>query len=138
MASRRDPKITRKKDMDKLRLRMDGNDSFMGAHQIKKIRTRERIIPPWVLNDKEVQKVLSRAFPHLKTNPASQKAAGRWARVIHLYYRMQMSNSHVTKEMGMNLNTLKMVLKAIRRVAKGWRADNSGPWIRPRGRPKKQ
>jgi len=124
--------------MDKLRLRMDGNDSFMGAHQIKKIRTRERIIPPWVLNDKEVQKVLSRAFPHLKTNPASQKAAGRWARVIHLYYRMQMSNSHVTKEMGMNLNTLKMVLKAIRRVAKGWRADNSGPWIRPRGRPKKQ
>jgi len=130
-----DLKTIRRKDMQNLRKRMDGNDNFMNAFQIKKIRTRERVIPAWTLNDKEVQKILSRVFPKLKTHSASKKAAGRWARVIHLYYRMQMANSQVAKEMGMNLNTLKMVLKGIRRIAKGWRADNRGPWVRPRGRP---
>jgi hypothetical protein len=132
-----DPKLTRKKDMARLRRKMDGDDGFMQAHQIKKIRTREREIPAWTLNDAEVQKVLIRAFPLLKTRAASQKAAGRWARIIHLYYRVQMSNSQVAKEMGEGLNRVKMTLKGIRRVARGRRCDNSGPWLRPRGRPHK-
>jgi hypothetical protein len=133
-----DSNTTRKKDMDKLRRRLDGDDRFFGSHQIKKIRTRERDIPTWTLNDKEVRKILLRVFPLLKTHPASQRMAGRWSRIIHLYYRVQMSNSQVAKEMGMTLNALKMVLKSIRRVAKGRRADNSGPWIRPIGRPRKK
>jgi DNA-directed RNA polymerase specialized sigma24 family protein len=122
-----DQKTTRKKDMAKLRRRIDGDDNFMSAHQIKKIRTRERDIPAWTLNNKEVQKVLLRAFPNLQNSRRMAARAGRWMRLIHLYYRVQMSNSQVAKEMGVNLNTVKMALKAIRRVARGRRADNSGP-----------
>ncbi len=132
-----DLKTIRKKDMLRLRGKMDGSDTFMTAHQIKKIRTRERVIPPWTLNDKEVQKVLLRSFPTLHTSHAAALRAGRWMRIIHLYYRVQMSNSLVAKEMGMTLNAVKMALKGIRRVARGQRSDNVGPITRPGGgRPK--
>lgn len=132
-----DAKLTRKKDMNRLRRRMDGDDNFMNAHQIKKIRTREREVPAWALNDKEVRKVLLRAFPGLHNNNSVAKQAGRWTRLIHLYYRVQMSNSQVAKEMGETLNRVKMTLKSIRRVARGRRADNTGPLSSiPRGRPK--
>jgi hypothetical protein len=132
-----DAKTRRKKDMARLRRRMDGDDRFINAHQIKTIRTRERHIPTWVLNDKEVQKVLLRAFPDLKRNRVMGKRAGRWTRAIHLYYRVQLSNSQVAKEMGLNLNTTKMMLKSIRRVAKGRRADNTAMLgASPKGRPK--
>jgi hypothetical protein len=131
-------KLTRRKDMAKLRLRMDGDDSFMSSHQIKKIRTREREIPAWTLNDKEVQKVITRSFPNWRTRRADAQRAGRWIRIIHLYYRMQLSNSQVAKELEMNLNALKMALKGIRRVARGQRFDNRGRLgARPQGRPKR-
>lgn len=148
-----DPKLTRRKDMQKLRRRMDGDDGFMNAHQIKKIRTREREIPAWTLNDKEIRKVLLRAFPGLYRNYSSKpkrvgrsrqasrtlaQRAGRWTRIIHLYYRVQMSNSQVAKEMGETLNAIKMTLKSIRRVANGRRANNVAPLgLTPRGRPRK-
>lgn len=120
-----DLKTTRKKDWMKLRRKMDGDDSFMNSHQIKKIRTMEREIPTWTLNDKEVRVVLLRAFPNLHKDRAAAKQAGRWTRLIHLYYRVQMSNSQVAKEMGEGLNRTKMTLKSIRRVARGRRADNT-------------
>lgn len=133
----RDIKLTRKRDMARLRGRMDGNDGFMTAHQIKKIRTRERDIPAWTLNDKEVRKVLLRSFPKLRTDNAQAIRAGRWMRLIHLYYRVQMSNTQVSKEMGMTLNATKMALKSIRRVARGQRTDNVRPLgLTPRGRPR--
>jgi hypothetical protein len=132
-----DLKTIRKKDMQRLRGKVDGDDNFMSAHQIKKIRTRERVIPPWTLNDKEVRKVLLRAFPSLHTSQSAARSAGRWTRLIHLYYRVQMSNSQVAKEMGMTLNATKMALKSIRRVARGQRTDNKGPIVHQgRGRPK--
>lgn len=132
-----DPKMTRRKDMARLRKKMDGNEGFMSAHQIKTIRTRERDIPSWALNDKEVRTVLLRSFPKLRTNNRQAIHAGRWMRLIHLYYRVQMSNSQVAKEMGMTLNAVKMALKSIRRVARGQRTDNvCRLGLTPRGRPK--
>ncbi len=128
-----DKKTIRRKDMQKLRRKMDGDDGFMSAHQIKKIRTREREIPAWTLNDKEVQKVLLRAFPGLHKNPSITKRAGRWARIIHLYYRVQMSNSQVAKEMGGTLSSIKTLLRSIRRVAQNKRARDAKPrGLRPR------
>jgi hypothetical protein len=114
-------------DFVKLRRYMDGSEGFMEGHQIKKVRTRSRVIPAWTLNDKEVQKVLLRAFPDLRRHPRHIVRAGRWIRVIHLYYRMQLPNSHVAKELNITVNNLKTLLKAIRRVAAGRRADNTAP-----------
>jgi hypothetical protein len=134
----RDIKLTRNKDMIKLRRRMDVNDNFMNAFQITKTRTMEREIPAWTLNDKEVQKVLLRAFPRLRTDNKAAICAGRWMRLIHLYYRVQMPNFQVAKEMNMSLNVVKTTLSHIRRVAKGRRADNTAPLIHTgRGRPRK-
>lgn len=128
-----DIKTMHKKDMAKLRSRMDGDDRFFGSHQIKKVRTREREIPEWTLDDKEVRKVLLRGFPSLHKTDAAKKGAGRWMRLIHLYYRVQMPIQQVAKEMGLNKNATKMLLKSIRRVARGQRADNTGP-LRLKGR----
>lgn len=120
------PSDARRIDRNRLRGKVDGSDLFMSAHQIKKVRTREREVPVWVLSDAEVQKVLLRSFPNLNTNLKQRKAAGRWARIIHLYYRMKRPNSQVAKEMGVTVNALKMTLKGIRRVARGRRFDNRG------------
>jgi hypothetical protein len=131
-----DPKTSRSRDMAKLRKRMDGDDGFMSGHQIKKIRTREREIPAWTLNDEEVRKVLLRAFPKLHTQYRDGKLAARWARIIHLYFRMQMSNSQAAKDMEMTTNAFKKAIQHIRRVARGRSSNNSGLLrARPEGRP---
>jgi hypothetical protein len=114
-------------DNEALRHTVDGDDIFMSGYQIAKIRTRDRKIPEWTLNDKEVQKVLLRAFPKLHTSPKAAARAGRWARVIHLYFRMQMPDSMVANEMGIKINVLWSILIHIRRVAEGKRADNTKP-----------
>jgi hypothetical protein len=132
-----DPKTARKKDMQRLRKRMDGNDNFMEGHQIKTIRTRTREIPPWTLNDAEVQKVVMRSFPDWRKNRRHTAGAGRWVRIIQLYYRMQMPIHMVAKEMEVTLGTAKNLLLHIRRVSQGRAANNSGPLNRPTGRPKK-
>jgi hypothetical protein len=134
----RDIKLTRERDMAKLRGRVDVNDSFMNAFQIMKTRTMEREIPSWTLNDKKVQQVLLRAFPRLRTDNKAAICAGRWMRLIHLYYRVQMPNFQVAKEMNTSINVVKTTLSHIRRVAKGRRADNTAPLTHSgRGRPRK-
>ena len=125
-----DLKTIRKKDMQKLRGKMDGSEGFMSAHQIKKVRTREREIPEWTLNNKEVQKIILLSFPNWRTNEIQRERAGRWVMLIHLYYRARLSGTQVAQEMDTSLNVVKTLLKSIRRVSKGLRADNSGPRTR--------
>jgi hypothetical protein len=118
------------KDLKELRQSIDGDESFMsGGHQIKKIRKRARKIPEWSVNDHETRKVLERAFPKWKTVVSQRASAARWARAIHLYYRLRMPHNHVCLEMGIGYNTLRMMLRNIRRSAKGTRG---------RGRPRKK
>lgn len=88
-------------------------------YQITKVRKIERKIPEWTLSDKGVQRVLLLAFPNLKTSFKQSKKAGRWARIIHLYYRMKQPSQIVAKELKMKESTLKTTLRNIRRVAKG-------------------
>ncbi len=125
-------------DSKKLRNQFGGDDRFMGAYQIKKIRTRAREIPEWTLNDKEVQKVLLRAFPGQHKSFAVTQRAGRWARIIHFYFRMQMSAGWIASELKMTPKNVELAVARIRRVARGYRADNTGPrGVRRPGRPRK-
>jgi hypothetical protein len=131
-------KPTVKEDFKKLRKKLDGSEAFMSGHQIRKIRTREKQIPSWTLRDKDVQKIILRAFPNMKTNKTARKRAGRWARIIYLYYRSHMTSSQISAELGETINQTKMTLKAIRRVWHGKRADNTALRSPQRpGRPKK-
>lgn len=135
-----DLKTTRRKDMAKLRKKMDGDDGFMGGHQIKKVRQLfgQRDTPLWAASDTEVRKVLLRAFPKLNREKNQRAAAARWSQAITLVYRVGMPYNHAASEMGLKVGTLRSLLRNIRRVARGQRSDTRAPLgLRPRGRPKK-
>ena len=106
-------------DFVKLRSKLDGSDGFMEGHQITKVRAMTREIPEWSLSNAEVQRVLLTAFPNLKTRFRQGKRAGRWARIIYLYYRMNLPRQIVAKEMKMGEDTLKTTIRNISRVANG-------------------
>lgn len=121
-----------------LREKMDGSDGFMEGHQIKKIRMMERPIPVWAKNDAAVQALLLKSFPRLKNNPKHRKGAARWMRVIQLYFRMQKTHGQVAKELKISLNKVRMIIRAIKWVAAGKRANGTGSLGNPRGRKLKE
>lgn len=133
-----DPKLTRKKDMAKLRGRVDGDDGFMNAHQIKKVRVLigQKDTPVWASSDTEVRKILLRSFPKLATNRAQRRAAARWTQAIVLVYRMSLPYNHAALEMDITVGALRSMLRNIRRSARGQRANGSGAKNGKRGRPK--
>lgn len=127
MTTRRDIRATRTKDMNRLRGRMDGDDMFMSAHQIKTVRTRDRVVPAWAISDTEVQKIIQRSFPFWRTNKTQKARAGRWTRIIHLYYRMQMPISQVASELGTTVGVILTLTRSIKRAANGLRTRDSKP-----------
>ena len=133
-----DLKLTRKRDMAKLRKRMDGDDGFMSAHQIKKVRVLigQKNTPEWTGSNAEVRRVLLSSFPDLSFNPAQRRAAARWNQAITLVYRMSMPYNHAALEMGITVGALRSMLRNIRRAAKGLRANGTGIKRGLRGRPK--
>jgi hypothetical protein len=105
--------------MTALRKKVDGNDRFMDAHQIMKISTKEREVPEWALNDGEVQRILLVLFPSWKTHSRQRKRAGIYARIIHLYWRMKLPETVVTREMGISKILLDRKIQTLTRTAKG-------------------
>ncbi len=132
---------TTKADFKRLRAAFGGDSGFMSAHQIKKAHTAHpRHIPEeWTLDNTEVQKVLLRAFPKLHTNLRQNKQAARWVLLITLYFRMNKSSRDVAHELKTKPKNVELAVARIRRVARGYRADNTGPRSgRAPGRPKTQ
>ena len=120
-----------------LRRVLDGNDGFIsGGNQIVGARTYKRKTPKWVLDDKKIGILLLRSFPKLATNSSQREAAGRWAAIIHLYFRMGYTRNQVADEIGSTEEKIKSIIRSIRRVFKGLRANGSGKLSGKRGRPK--
>lgn len=117
----------RNKDLAQLRHVVDKNDQFFEGHQINKTRTREKGIPSWATDNKETQALLLRAFPKLKTNAAQRKRAARWATVITLFYRMNLSNSQVAAELRTTVSVIDCLLQRMRHVAKGLQSSRPIP-----------
>ena len=71
-----------------------------------KTRSHEREAPAWAIDDQKIQAILLRSFPNLKT-PESKDAerAGRWMRVIHLYFRMGMTHRPGCRRIGPSVST---------------------------------
>jgi hypothetical protein len=119
-------------DFEDLRRSFDSDDQFMRqGHQILKIRTHEHDIPEWTMSDSSVQELIERAFPKWRTAPRQRAAAGRWVRVVMLFYRVGLPISMVADEMKSDSEAVKQILKRIRRVKQGRRADNKGPRMTP-------
>ncbi len=98
----------------------DGNDPFMtGGHQIIKTRRGNRVIPEWARDNKKIQKILLKSFPKLGTDRKQRAQAARWAAIIQLYFRVQMTRSQVEAETKLSQNVVKMLIRNIARAASG-------------------
>lgn len=73
----------------------------------------------WASNFKLIQKILLTAFPKLQTDSRQRYRAGRWARIIELYFRMGLSYSEVAEEIKENKGAVKTLIRSIQRRSRG-------------------
>ena len=90
-----------------LRGMFQGTDQFMqSGHQI--INSDRANAGPkrknacWAKSDKEVRELLLSVFPKLDSNERQRMRAGKWARVIQLYFRSGLSYGDTAAEMQEN------------------------------------
>lgn len=121
---------------DQIRKFVDGADGFMSGFQIGQAKVYKRKMPRWVNSDSEIRKILLSAFPKLKTDAKQRTAAARWANVIHYYFRLRYTYIQTAEELAIKPETTRNILRRIKRVAEGRRADNTGPKGGHRGRPR--
>jgi hypothetical protein len=137
-------------DINQIRKQIDGDDTFFGGHRVrtacgakgKHIGSRGRTTPQWTKTDIGVRKVLLRAFPKLNIEERQREKAARWARIIHLYYRMNYTYAQIAEEMSLHspgekrpYRKVERLLESIKNVGAGLSA--LGTVRKLRGRPKK-
>jgi hypothetical protein len=120
-----------------LRTKIDSEDTFFTGHRIIKERRGNRPCPDWAVDSNKLRELLLRAFPKLHTNEKQRSSAGRWARVIQLYYRSQMTHGQICAELGLSLPTVASMVRSIDRAAAGKTADKAKGRKGRRGRSKK-
>lgn len=110
---------------DELRTKVDGDETFFTGHRIIKERRGNRICPDWASDNSKIQKLLLNAFPQLTIDKKQRAAAGRWARVIQLYYRQQLTHGQICTEMKISLPAVFSLIRAIDRAVSGktWHGD---------------
>lgn len=102
-----------------LRKEVDGCE--VGAFQIEPTRHKEkRELPLGLETDEKIQKYLLKIFPKLRDDVKQRARAGRWIRVIQLFYKCGYSWQEVADEMNFpSANTTKKILFRIRKTLKG-------------------
>jgi hypothetical protein len=107
---------------------VDGDKISEGrGFQIKTFRaTYTRPVPDWARTKEGIQKILLTAFPRLRVSLSQRQKAGRWAKVINLYFINGWSTEDVAEEMYEKRQTIMMLTRSIVRVSQGLRADGSG------------
>lgn len=117
---------------------VDKDDLFITGSQISKIRTEEKEIPDWALDNKRIREVLLEVFPKLHREPIQRSRAARWAAAIYMFYRMGMTRSQVAEELGITPIASNRLLARISDAFKGLQASGRGipRGLRKRGRPK--
>jgi hypothetical protein len=106
-----------------------------GGHQIIN-RNRSHVGPrrkdaAWTLDDDQVKALLQRVFPRLALDERERERAGRWARIIHLYYRLGYSYGDAAAELKIPMHTVRNVLARMRR-ARANRPCNGNKGVRKR------
>ncbi len=87
---------------------------------IKRFRTGYlKDLPEWATSNESIQKMLLRVFPKLNTSQTQRKRAGRWVRIITLFYLLKWSESQVAAELNQSVASVKFTLVRINRAATG-------------------
>lgn len=114
-----------------------GVDAFTGGFQVGAARTYKRMPQIWANSDLEIRKVLLTAFPRQATNPKQRERAGRWMRIIYMYYRLGYTSAQVAEELKMSNANVRRMASNINRVRNGMKASNNKPRSKqPHHRPK--
>lgn len=92
---------------------------FTFGSQILSVRRQKRSTPHWVLDDKQIQDLLLKVFPKLKTDLIDRQKAGRWARFIQLYFKAGLSYREVAEEMGEKKETIHTLRRRVVRAQRG-------------------
>jgi hypothetical protein len=111
-----------------LRRMIDPKEPF--SSQLIKPRTDDKKrVPDWALDDKKVEQVLLTVFPKCGTNSRKleeqgatgrhRAGAARWMRIIHLYWRMNLTSGQVAEEMTLTRKAVERLVERIRVVGNG-------------------
>ena len=130
---------------EELRTKVGSDETFFEGHRIIKPRRGNqgnktgipRTCPDWAKDNLKIQKILLGSFPKLATHKKQRTSAGRWARIIQLYYRKQMTHGQICSELGLSLPAVFSVIRSIDRTVLGKSANGTGARGRKIGRPKK-
>ena len=122
-----------------LRKSFDSASPFMRhGHQIVKMRECRRKIQTWARDDQKIRQFLLRSFPRMVADSKQRARAGRWARVIYLYFKTKHTYSQVAAELGVSNRLVENIIRAIYRASRGLKANGKGLLSsRPTGRPRK-
>jgi hypothetical protein len=125
------------RDLKQIRSVIDGSDSFLSGYQIAAPRANARVTPLWVYDKAVIKRILLRSFPRFDTDVKQRDAAGRWARIIHLYFNLRYTYKEVAEELDENPSKIRHSIDGIQRASKGLKANRSGASSgRRSGRPK--
>lgn len=119
----------------------DAKDSFMKGHDVRgkpssTFTRRSHNLPLWIRDKKAIQELLLKVFPKLRTDPRQQERAGRWARVIQLFFRFPLPARMVAGEMGISEKMVYDIALRIKRAAAGLRTTGRPRTAGKPGRPK--
>ena len=119
----------------------DGKDHFMTGHDVRGKPSstwskRVRSLPRWISDDKLIQELLLKVFPKLKTDSRQRERAGRWLRVIQLYFRTALPARSVAEELRISEKTVYDTELRINRAVKGLRTTGRQKTTGKPGRPK--
>jgi hypothetical protein len=112
---------------------VDKKDPFASGHQVKRPlkRASHKQIPEWAKDNKQIQALLLRSFPKLKTDQNQRDRAGKWAQIIQLYYRVSWTQDKIAAEMGLTPSNVNATIRSITRAAEG-RQSGTGQSRKPR------
>lgn len=109
-----------------LREFVEGTGGFMVSHQIIKIRRPRKKMPAWVVNENQLRAFLLFCFPRINKDLEQRSMAGRWLRIIQLYFREGWSRGQIAEEMNLTYSTVNSTIRNIKRAATRKRMDGSG------------
>ena len=96
---------------------------------------QKRLNPPiWAVDDEQLQALLLRVFPKLESDKNQREHAGKWVRVIYLFYRLTWSTGYIGEKMGVSRKVVCSILHRARNAAVGLRTDGKARAAK-RGRP---
>jgi DNA-directed RNA polymerase subunit RPC12/RpoP len=92
------------------------NPSELGT--IHKVRTRkyERQVPLWALDDKKLGAVLRKVFPRLDNDDTQRESAGRWLRIVYLFFRANAWAKAIAISLGCSVRAVESVIRRAREV----------------------